>query len=96
MTSKLKLKVNGSTQDVDVEANTMLLYVLRDAMELHGPKFGCGLVISPDGLHNQIEGNIIQSLSRTQHEESPSTTAASPAWSGPPTPSCTSPRSPTT
>lgn len=29
----------------------------------------CGLVISPDGLHNQIEGNIIQSLSRTLHEE---------------------------
>ncbi len=46
MTSKLKLKVNGSTQDVNVEANTMLLYVLRDAMELHRPKFGCSLVIS--------------------------------------------------
>ena len=69
MTSKLKLKVNGSTQDVNVEANTMLLYVLRDAMELHRPKFGCSLVISPDGLHNQIEGNIIQSLSCTLHEE---------------------------
>ncbi|HTJ56640.1 MAG TPA: molybdopterin cofactor-binding domain-containing protein [Devosiaceae bacterium] len=29
----------------------------------------CGLVINPDGIKNQIEGNIVQSLSRTLHEE---------------------------
>ncbi len=29
----------------------------------------CGMVINPDGLKNQIEGNVIQSLSRTLHEE---------------------------
>lgn len=29
----------------------------------------CGLVINPDGMRNQIEGNIIQSLSRALHEE---------------------------
>jgi nicotinate dehydrogenase subunit B len=29
----------------------------------------CGLVINPDGLRNQIEGNVIQSLSRTLLEE---------------------------
>ena len=29
----------------------------------------CGLVINPDGLRNQIEGNVIQSLSRTLYEE---------------------------
>ena len=29
----------------------------------------CGLVVNPDGLKNQIEGNIIQSISRTLHEE---------------------------
>jgi nicotinate dehydrogenase subunit B len=29
----------------------------------------CGLVINPDGLRNQVEGNLIQSLSRTLHEE---------------------------
>ena len=29
----------------------------------------CGLVINPDGLRNQVEGNVIQSLSRTLHEE---------------------------
>ncbi len=29
----------------------------------------CGLIINPDGLQNQIEGNVIQSLSRTLKEE---------------------------
>jgi CO/xanthine dehydrogenase Mo-binding subunit len=29
----------------------------------------CGLVINPDGLRNQIEGCILQTLSRTLHEE---------------------------
>lgn len=29
----------------------------------------CGLIINPDGLRNQIEGNVIQGISRTLHEE---------------------------
>jgi CO/xanthine dehydrogenase Mo-binding subunit len=29
----------------------------------------CGLVVNPDGLRNQVEGNVIQSLSRALHEE---------------------------
>ncbi|HEX6896960.1 MAG TPA: molybdopterin cofactor-binding domain-containing protein, partial [Bryobacteraceae bacterium] len=29
----------------------------------------CGLVINPDSLRNQIEGSIIQTLSRALHEE---------------------------
>jgi CO/xanthine dehydrogenase Mo-binding subunit len=29
----------------------------------------CGLVVNPDGLRNQIEGNVLQSISRTLHEE---------------------------
>jgi CO/xanthine dehydrogenase Mo-binding subunit len=29
----------------------------------------CGLVINPDGIRNQIEGSIMQTLSRTLHEE---------------------------
>jgi nicotinate dehydrogenase subunit B len=29
----------------------------------------CGLVVNPDGLRNQVEGNIMQTLSRTLHEE---------------------------
>lgn len=29
----------------------------------------CGLIMNPDGLRNQVEGNIMQALSRTLHEE---------------------------
>jgi nicotinate dehydrogenase subunit A len=37
------LTVNGAQREVDVEPDTPLLYVLRDALGLRGPKFGCGL-----------------------------------------------------
>ena len=39
-----KLRVNGRDRTVESwDANQPLLYVLRDGLELHGPKFGCGL-----------------------------------------------------
>ena len=41
--SRVTLKVNGRTQTVDVEPSTPLLYVLRNDLGLHGPRFGCGL-----------------------------------------------------
>ena len=37
------VKVNGKTQSVNVDADTPLLYVLRDDLALKGQKFGCGL-----------------------------------------------------
>jgi nicotinate dehydrogenase subunit A len=37
------LRINGKTRTVAVEADTPLLYVLRNDLELNGPKFGCGL-----------------------------------------------------
>jgi nicotinate dehydrogenase subunit A len=37
------LHVNGASHQIDVEPDTPLLYVLRDNLGLHGPKFGCGL-----------------------------------------------------
>jgi nicotinate dehydrogenase subunit A len=37
------LRVNGAARDVSVEADTPLLYVLRNDLQLNGPKFGCGL-----------------------------------------------------
>ena len=36
------LRVNGRNRSVDVDADTPLLWVLRDAVELKGTKFGCG------------------------------------------------------
>ena len=37
------LTVNGKPQTVDVDPSTPLLYVLRNDLDLHGPRFGCGL-----------------------------------------------------
>jgi nicotinate dehydrogenase subunit A len=39
----ISLKVNGKSQQVDADPSTPLLYVLRNDLGLHGPKFGCGL-----------------------------------------------------
>jgi aerobic-type carbon monoxide dehydrogenase small subunit (CoxS/CutS family) len=36
------LRVNGAEKNVNVEADTPLLWVLRDTLELTGTKFGCG------------------------------------------------------
>ena len=41
--ARISLKVNGTTQVVDVDPDTPLLYVLRNDLQLNGPKFGCGL-----------------------------------------------------
>ena len=39
----MTLKVNGQDHQVDAEADTPLLYVLRDDLKLNAAKFGCGL-----------------------------------------------------
>lgn len=38
-----QLNVNGKSTRVEADADTPLLYVLRDNLGLHGPKYGCGL-----------------------------------------------------
>lgn len=43
MPRTIHLKVNGKQHTVEAEPGTPLLYVLRDQLGLHGPKFGCGL-----------------------------------------------------
>jgi aerobic-type carbon monoxide dehydrogenase small subunit (CoxS/CutS family) len=43
MASKLKIKVNGLVHNVTATLDTPLLYVLRNELHLHGPRFGCGL-----------------------------------------------------
>jgi len=37
------LQINGKSNKIDVEADTPLLWVLRDNMGLVGTKFGCGI-----------------------------------------------------
>ena len=38
-----RLTVNGRSHDVGAAGDTALLYVLRNDLELNGPKYGCGL-----------------------------------------------------
>jgi nicotinate dehydrogenase subunit A len=39
----MRITVNGRPHDVRSTPDTPLLYVLRDELQLDGPKFGCGL-----------------------------------------------------
>lgn len=41
--SNISLRVNGKTHTLDVDPSTPLLYVLRNDLDLQGPRFGCGL-----------------------------------------------------
>jgi nicotinate dehydrogenase subunit B len=50
--------------EVQVEKNTGVVRVKRIVVA-----HDCGLIINPDGVKNQIEGNVIQSLSRALKEE---------------------------
>jgi aerobic-type carbon monoxide dehydrogenase small subunit (CoxS/CutS family) len=39
----ITLRVNGRSHAVDVDPSTPLLYILRNDLDLQGPRFGCGL-----------------------------------------------------
>jgi nicotinate dehydrogenase subunit A len=39
----IRLTVNGKSRNVSAAGDTALLYVLRNDLELNGPKYGCGL-----------------------------------------------------
>lgn len=43
MSQSFALQVNGASRTVSVESGTPLLYILRNDLELSGPRFGCGL-----------------------------------------------------
>lgn len=49
--------------DVDVRRDTGAVRVRRVCI-VHD----CGLIVNPDGLRNQIEGNVVQAISRTLKE----------------------------
>jgi nicotinate dehydrogenase subunit B len=54
----------GIVADVEVDRASGAIRVTRVCMT-----HDCGQIINPDGLRNQVEGNIIQTLSRTLIEE---------------------------
>ncbi len=39
----IRLTVNGRRREVDVEPEMPLLWVLRDELDVKGPKYGCGI-----------------------------------------------------
>ncbi len=58
--AQITLKVNGKSRVVKTDASTPLLYVLRNDLELRGPRFGCGL--AQCGACSVImDGNAIRS-----------------------------------
>jgi len=54
----------GAVAEVEVDKSTGQVNVKRFVLS-----HDCGLIINPDGLKNQIEGNIIQGVSRALMEE---------------------------
>jgi isoquinoline 1-oxidoreductase subunit alpha len=55
-----KLNVNGKVRDVQVEADTPLLWVLREQVGLTGTKYGCG-VAQCGACSVHINGELVRS-----------------------------------
>lgn len=56
------IKVNGETHQVDVDADTPMLWVLRDTIGLVGTKFGCGMA-QCGACTVHLDGNAVRSCS---------------------------------
>ena len=58
--AKLAIRVNGRRHVVEATSDTPLLYVLRNELDLHGPRFGCGLA-QCGACTVQVDGEAIRS-----------------------------------
>jgi isoquinoline 1-oxidoreductase alpha subunit len=58
----MRLKVNGKTYEVNVEDDMPLLWVLRDALGITGPKYGCGIAVC-GACTVHIDGAAVRSCS---------------------------------
>jgi isoquinoline 1-oxidoreductase alpha subunit len=57
-----RLNINGKTSDVQVEADTPLLWVIREQIGLTGTKYGCG-VAQCGACTVHINGEVMRSCS---------------------------------
>ena len=60
--AKYNLKINGKTQQVDVDPSTPMLWVLRDHLNMVGTKFGCGMA-QCGACTVHLDGNAVRSCS---------------------------------
>jgi isoquinoline 1-oxidoreductase alpha subunit len=58
----ISFTVNGRPAEVDVEADKPLLWVLREDLNIVGPKFGCG-VAACGACTVHVDGNAVRSCS---------------------------------
>ena len=58
----MQLLVNGKSYNVDVEDDMPLLWVLRDELGIHGPKYGCGIA-QCGACTVHIDGESVRSCS---------------------------------
>jgi nicotinate dehydrogenase subunit A len=58
--ARISLKVNGQNRVVDADPETPLLYILRNDLQLNGPKYGCGMA-QCGSCTVIMEGNAIRS-----------------------------------
>ena len=67
MNRQFTLNVNGETHTVDADPEMPLLYALRDNLQLHGPRFGCGLgQCGACTVH--VDGKAVRSCQTTMSE----------------------------
>lgn len=57
-----QLKINGQLRSVDADADTPVLWVLRDLLDLKGTKFGCGIA-QCGACTVHLDGNAVRSCS---------------------------------
>jgi len=57
-----RLNINGRTREVQVEAGTPLLWVIREQVGLTGTKYGCG-VAQCGACSVHLNGNVVRSCS---------------------------------
>jgi isoquinoline 1-oxidoreductase subunit alpha len=58
----ITLQINGETRELDVDADTPLLWALRDELKLTGTKFGCGRALC-GACTVHIDGDAARSCS---------------------------------
>ncbi|MEK1941849.1 MAG: (2Fe-2S)-binding protein [Pseudomonas sp.] len=56
----MELRINQKTYQVDAEADTPLLWVIRDDLGLTGTKYGCGLA-QCGACSVLVDGNVVRS-----------------------------------